>query len=114
MRISDWSSDVCSSDLDRRREVIVAQEILQSMGLRAFTPMVVACPGCGRTSSTVFQELADSIQSYLRDQMPVWKSRSEERRVGKECVRTSRSRWWPYHSKKKSIHIQNTRHQNIN
>ncbi|AEC19941.1 4-hydroxy-3-methylbut-2-en-1-yl diphosphate synthase [Pusillimonas sp. T7-7] len=60
---------------DRRREVIVAQEILQSMGLRAFTPMVVACPGCGRTSSTVFQELADSIQSYLRDQMPVWKSR---------------------------------------
>ncbi|MCC2595332.1 flavodoxin-dependent (E)-4-hydroxy-3-methylbut-2-enyl-diphosphate synthase [Pusillimonas sp. MFBS29] len=60
---------------DRRREVIVAQEILQSMGLRAFTPMVVACPGCGRTSSTVFQELADSIQAYLRDQMPVWKNR---------------------------------------
>lgn len=58
---------------DRTREVIVAQEILQSMGLRAFTPMVVACPGCGRTSSTVFQELADSIQTYLRDQMPVWK-----------------------------------------
>jgi (E)-4-hydroxy-3-methylbut-2-enyl-diphosphate synthase len=54
---------------DRRREVIVAQEILQTMGLRAFTPMVVACPGCGRTSSTVFQELADSIQTYLRDQM---------------------------------------------
>ncbi|NYT57466.1 flavodoxin-dependent (E)-4-hydroxy-3-methylbut-2-enyl-diphosphate synthase [Alcaligenaceae bacterium] len=60
---------------DRRREVVVAQEILQSMGLRAFTPMVVACPGCGRTSSTVFQELADSIQTYLRDQMPVWKNR---------------------------------------
>ncbi len=60
---------------DRRREVIVAQEILQTMGLRAFTPMVVACPGCGRTSSTVFQELADSIQTYLREQMPVWKSR---------------------------------------
>lgn len=60
---------------DRRREVVVAQEILQTMGLRAFTPMVVACPGCGRTSSTVFQELADSIQSYLRDQMPVWKTR---------------------------------------
>lgn len=59
---------------DRSREVIVAQEILQSMGLRAFTPMVVACPGCGRTSSTVFQELADSIQTYLRDQMPVWKN----------------------------------------
>ncbi len=58
---------------DRCREVIVAQEILQTMGLRAFTPMVVACPGCGRTSSTFFQELADSIQSYLRRQMPVWK-----------------------------------------
>jgi (E)-4-hydroxy-3-methylbut-2-enyl-diphosphate synthase len=60
---------------DRRKEVIVAQEILQSMGLRAFTPMVVACPGCGRTSSTVFQELADSIQTYLRLQMPIWKTR---------------------------------------
>ena len=59
---------------DRSREVIVAQEILQTMGLRAFTPMVVACPGCGRTSSTYFQELADSIQSYLRRQMPVWKA----------------------------------------
>lgn len=60
---------------DRSREVIVAQEILQTMGLRAFTPMVVACPGCGRTSSTVFQELAASIQDYLRNQMPVWKNR---------------------------------------
>jgi len=60
---------------NRAREVIVAQEILQTMGLRAFTPMVVACPGCGRTSSTVFQELADSIQTYLREQMPVWKDR---------------------------------------
>lgn len=59
---------------DRTREVIVAQEILQTMGLRAFTPLVVACPGCGRTSSTVFQELADSIQAYLRRQMPVWKT----------------------------------------
>jgi (E)-4-hydroxy-3-methylbut-2-enyl-diphosphate synthase len=59
----------------RTREVIVAQEILQTMGLRAFTPMVAACPGCGRTSSTVFQELADSIQGYLRMQMPVWKDR---------------------------------------
>jgi (E)-4-hydroxy-3-methylbut-2-enyl-diphosphate synthase len=59
---------------DRTREVIVAQEILQTMGLRAFTPMVVACPGCGRTSSTVFQELADRIQTYLREQMPVWKN----------------------------------------
>lgn len=60
---------------DRTREVIVGQEILQTMGLRAFTPMVVACPGCGRTSSTVFQELADRIQSYLRQQMPLWKNR---------------------------------------
>jgi (E)-4-hydroxy-3-methylbut-2-enyl-diphosphate synthase len=58
---------------DRTREVIVGQEILQTMGLRKFTPMVIACPGCGRTTSTVFQELADRIQSYLRDQMPVWK-----------------------------------------
>lgn len=60
---------------DRTREVVVAQEILQSMGLRAFTPMVVACPGCGRTSSTFFQELADSIQTFLRQQMPLWKTR---------------------------------------
>lgn len=59
---------------DRTREVIVGQEILQTMGLRAFTPMVVACPGCGRTSSTVFQDLADQIQTYLRQQMPVWKN----------------------------------------
>lgn len=59
---------------DRCREVIVAQEILQTMGLRKFTPMVIACPGCGRTTSTVFQELADDIQTYLRDQMPVWKT----------------------------------------
>ena len=58
---------------DRTREVIVGQEILQTMGLRKFTPMVIACPGCGRTTSTTFQELADSIQTYLRDQMPVWK-----------------------------------------
>jgi (E)-4-hydroxy-3-methylbut-2-enyl-diphosphate synthase len=58
---------------DRTREVIVAQEILQTMGLRKFTPMVIACPGCGRTTSTVFQELADRIQSYLREQMPAWK-----------------------------------------
>ena len=56
---------------DRSNEVIVAQEILQTMGLRAFTPMVAACPGCGRTTSTYFQELADSIQGYLRAQMPV-------------------------------------------
>lgn len=58
---------------DRCREVVVAQEILQTMGLRAFTPMVIACPGCGRTSSTVFQVLADRIQTYLRNQMPVWR-----------------------------------------
>ena len=60
---------------ERSREVIVAQEILQTMGLRAFTPMVVACPGCGRTTSTYFQQLADSIQTYLREQMPRWKSK---------------------------------------
>src|SRR5688572_17722629 len=59
---------------DRTREVIVAQEILQTMGLRSFTPMVSACPGCGRTTSTFFQELADKIQGYLRAQMPVWRS----------------------------------------
>ncbi|MBA0901907.1 MAG: flavodoxin-dependent (E)-4-hydroxy-3-methylbut-2-enyl-diphosphate synthase [Candidatus Nitrotoga sp.] len=58
---------------DRTREVIVAQEILQTMGLRSFAPMVIACPGCGRTTSTVFQELAQDIQSYLRDQMPLWR-----------------------------------------
>jgi (E)-4-hydroxy-3-methylbut-2-enyl-diphosphate synthase len=58
---------------ERTREVQVAQEILQTMGLRAFTPMVSACPGCGRTTSTVFQELADRIQTYLREQMPIWK-----------------------------------------
>lgn len=60
---------------DRTKEVVVAQEILQTMGLRAFTPLVVACPGCGRTTSTFFQELADKIQRYLREQMPVWRSR---------------------------------------
>jgi (E)-4-hydroxy-3-methylbut-2-enyl-diphosphate synthase len=59
---------------DRTREVQVAQEILQTMGLRSFTPMVSACPGCGRTTSTVFQELADKIQAYLRNQMPLWKT----------------------------------------
>ncbi len=58
---------------DRTKEVIVAQEILQTMGLRSFTPLVTACPGCGRTTSTVFQELADSIQAYVRTQMPVWR-----------------------------------------
>src|SRR5579863_9694930 len=58
---------------DRTQEVIVAQEILQTMGLRAFTPMVVACPGCGRTTSTFFQELAQKIQSHLRHRMPEWR-----------------------------------------
>lgn len=60
---------------NRANEVIVAQEMLQTMGLRAFTPMVVACPGCGRTSSTFFQELADSIQQFLRNSMPEWSQR---------------------------------------
>ena len=59
----------------RTTEVIVAQEILQSLGLRAFTPQVVACPGCGRTSSTFFQELAAKIEGYLREQMPLWRAR---------------------------------------
>jgi (E)-4-hydroxy-3-methylbut-2-enyl-diphosphate synthase len=58
---------------DRTREVIVAQEILQTMGLRAFTPLVAACPGCGRTTSTVFQELAGHIQSHVREKMPEWR-----------------------------------------
>lgn len=57
---------------DRSREVIVAQEILQTMGIRSFTPQIIACPGCGRTTSTVFQELANDIQTYVRDQMPIW------------------------------------------
>ena len=57
----------------RTQEVVVAQEILQTMGLRAFAPMVTACPGCGRTTSQFFQELAQSIQRHLRDQMPVWR-----------------------------------------
>ncbi len=56
----------------RTQEVVVAQEILQSMGLRSFTPSVIACPGCGRTSSDYFQRLAQDIQSYLREQMPIW------------------------------------------
>lgn len=59
----------------RTQEVVVCQELLQSMGLRSFTPQVTACPGCGRTTSTVFQELAESIQNNLREKMPVWKER---------------------------------------
>jgi (E)-4-hydroxy-3-methylbut-2-enyl-diphosphate synthase len=58
---------------DRTKEVVVAQEILQTMGLRSFAPMVIACPGCGRTTSTFFQTLAEQIQTYLRDQMPLWR-----------------------------------------
>src|SRR6266481_623299 len=58
---------------DRTQEVLVAQEILQTMGMRAFSPMVTACPGCGRTTSTFFQELAQSIQTHLRVQMPLWR-----------------------------------------
>ncbi len=60
---------------DRTKEVIVAQELLQTMGLRSFTPLVTACPGCGRTTSTFFQELAAEVQGFLRAQMPVWKDR---------------------------------------
>jgi (E)-4-hydroxy-3-methylbut-2-enyl-diphosphate synthase len=60
---------------DRSEEVLVAQQILQSLGIRSFTPQVTACPGCGRTTSTFFQEMAEQIQSYLRQQMPVWKAR---------------------------------------
>jgi (E)-4-hydroxy-3-methylbut-2-enyl-diphosphate synthase len=59
----------------RTKEVIVAQEILQTMGFRSFTPMVIACPGCGRTTSDYFQKLAQDIQGYLRDQMPVWRDK---------------------------------------
>ena len=60
---------------DRTEEVIVSQQILQSLGIRSFTPQVTACPGCGRTTSTFFQDMADQIQTYLREQMPVWKER---------------------------------------
>ena len=60
---------------DRSEEVFVAQQILQSLGIRSFTPQVTACPGCGRTTSTFFQELAERIQTYIREQMPQWKTR---------------------------------------
>jgi (E)-4-hydroxy-3-methylbut-2-enyl-diphosphate synthase len=69
---------------DRTEEVQVAQQVLQSLGIRSFTPQVTACPGCGRTTSTFFQEMAEQIQAYLRDQRPVWQARypgSEELRV---------------------------------
>jgi (E)-4-hydroxy-3-methylbut-2-enyl-diphosphate synthase len=58
---------------DRSEEVLVAQQILQSLGLRSFAPQVTACPGCGRTTSTFFQHMAEDIQTYLREQMPVWR-----------------------------------------
>ena len=67
---------------DRTREVIVAQELLQTMGFRSFVPLVTACPGCGRTTSTVFQSLADQIQGYVRTKMPEWR----ERFVGVESM----------------------------
>jgi len=60
---------------DRSEEVIVCQQVLQSLNLRSFTPQVAACPGCGRTTSTFFQDMADQIQTYLREQMPVWRER---------------------------------------
>jgi (E)-4-hydroxy-3-methylbut-2-enyl-diphosphate synthase len=74
IRISLTPEPSKNIDAERTKEVIVGQEILQTMGLRAFTPMVIACPGCGRTSSTFFQELATDIQSYLRHSMPAWRS----------------------------------------
>ena len=70
---------------ERTREVVVAQELLQTMGIRSFAPMVTACPGCGRTTSTYFQELADKIQAYLRKQMPEWR----ERHPGVEDLRVA-------------------------
>ena len=62
---------------DRTEEVRICQQILQSLGLRSFTPQVTACPGCGRTTSTFFQQMAEEIETYLRNQMPVWKGRYE-------------------------------------
>ncbi|MDQ2899031.1 MAG: flavodoxin-dependent (E)-4-hydroxy-3-methylbut-2-enyl-diphosphate synthase [Acidobacteriota bacterium] len=70
---------------DRTEEVIVSQQILQSLGIRSFTPQVTACPGCGRTTSTFFQDMADQIQTYLREQMPVWK----EDRPGVETMKVA-------------------------
>ncbi|HKA19117.1 MAG TPA: flavodoxin-dependent (E)-4-hydroxy-3-methylbut-2-enyl-diphosphate synthase [Blastocatellia bacterium] len=70
---------------DRTEEVIVAQQILQTMGLRSFIPLVTACPGCGRTTSTLFQEMAEDIQNYIREQMPAWK----EKYVGVEELKVA-------------------------
>jgi (E)-4-hydroxy-3-methylbut-2-enyl-diphosphate synthase len=71
---------------DRTEEVIVSQQILQSLGIRSFTPQVTACPGCGRTTSTFFQDMADQIQNYLRDKMPVWKDQYENVETMKVAV----------------------------
>jgi (E)-4-hydroxy-3-methylbut-2-enyl-diphosphate synthase len=60
---------------DRREEVYAACEVLQALGLRSFSPAITACPGCGRTTSTTFQELAERVQSYVREMMPIWKGR---------------------------------------
>jgi (E)-4-hydroxy-3-methylbut-2-enyl-diphosphate synthase len=70
---------------DRTEEVLVAQQILQSLGLRSFAPQVTACPGCGRTTSTFFQHMAEDIQTYIREQMPVWR----ERHAGVEELRVA-------------------------
>jgi len=70
---------------DRTEEVIVAQQILQTMGLRSFIPLVTACPGCGRTTSTLFQEMAEDIQNYIREQMPTWR----EKYVGVEELKVA-------------------------
>jgi len=70
---------------DRTEEVLVCQQILQSLGIRNFTPQVTACPGCGRTTSTFFQEMAEQIQTYLRERMPVWR----ERHAGVEELRVA-------------------------
>jgi (E)-4-hydroxy-3-methylbut-2-enyl-diphosphate synthase len=70
---------------DRTEEVIVSQQILQSLGIRSFTPQVTACPGCGRTTSTFFQDMADQIQTYLRQQMPLWK----EKHAGVESMKVA-------------------------
>jgi (E)-4-hydroxy-3-methylbut-2-enyl-diphosphate synthase len=72
-------------DGDRTDEVIVSQQILQSLGIRSFTPQVTACPGCGRTTSTFFQDMADQIQTYLRESMPAWK----ERHTGVETMKVA-------------------------
>ncbi len=69
----------------RTREVIVAQELLQTMGLRAFTPLVTACPGCGRTTSTLFQELAKAVQDHVRAKMPEWRMKYGRRRKPDTC-----------------------------